>query len=303
VKRLSDPRLEELRQRKKSAEHLRVIQLAQEILADPVGLADREAFEVARLGASAAMTMNRVFQASQFTEQEIFWAEASGNADLMATSMFHHASALMFKGDAREARARFEAYLIMDTPPREALNPYRWASHFNLGVILEQQRDYRGAVSAFLVARDVAQASRLPTQVVQSLLEAAWADIMDKRGEAAGFRLQEATEILDEHPNEILQATALCHRAAYHWKMGERAEAMRLAQEIMTPDRPGVNAHHRCEASWIAGECALELGLLSEAQMFVAVALDYAVKANWPYLMNQVGDLRRRIVEDGGAIA
>jgi tetratricopeptide (TPR) repeat protein len=285
--------LDALRVHRAGGEHRAVIRLARTFLEQPEGLTDAEGFEVARAGAGAAMALQEFHVAARFAEQERLWALATGDPDSQALAAYHHGTALLYLGDAPAAVAHLQEFMAAGDRP--ALARYRGAALFNLGACLLQQRTYPEAVRQFLASHDACQAQGDHVGTARALLEAAWAELLEGKIEPAGYRLEQAAAILAQHPDDHLTAVRLVHQAYCHYRSSEYGPAARLCEEVLAPGRTGVTAHQLSEAAWIAGECALVQGNLTAARHLAALALDEAIRANWPGLMNRANDLRMRV--------
>lgn len=290
-----DSRLAELRQAKAQGAHLRVIGLAREILADPEGVTDREAIEAARAATTAAMATRQPHLAVQMAGYERRWADGTGDAELVAIAAYHQGTVWLHMGDNHMATEHLEEFQAAGDLP--GLARFQGAAWFNLGIARMGYRDYPGAVKAFTAARGLFENAGNLRGQAQCWLEAAWAELMAGRPEQAGHYIDEAVPILGELDDPQLQAVYLCHKALYHRRVGDVNTAMALCHEVLTPGRAGVDAHQAAEAAWIAGECALQLGLLDEAGNMADVAVARALDAVWPALMTQASDLRRRVRE------
>lgn len=288
-----DSRVDEVRQRRIAGELVRTMQLVDEILADPEQLSVEDQVLAARQAFLAASTLQDYPLAGYYAEKGLQAARQSAQPDLIAAATYHAGCALINQGDWAEAQESLETFLRIDAQPDT--DHYRAPALFNLGLVFIAQRQYREAVNQFRQA-EVAFAGDRPN-VARCLLEAAWAELLSGRAEAAGLYLERATEALDEDPDPDVQTTLLCHRAFYHYQVKEYEQAASLCREVSMPDRLGVTAYHKSEAAWIAGECLLALGERRQAAELAEVACAEALKAAVPWLMNRADDLRRRINE------
>lgn len=288
-----DPRLTEMREAKAQGAHLRVISLAREILAGPEGVTDSEAIETARAATTAAMATRQLHLAVQLANTERRWADGSGDVELVAIAAYHQGTVWLHLGDNHMAMEHLGEFLSAGDCP--GLDRFKGPAWFNLGIARIGYRDYKGAVTAFSAASDVFEAAGNRRGQVQCWLEAAWAELLAGRPDPAGYCIGQAVPLLGELDDPQLQAVYLCHKALYHQRVGELNTAMALCHEVLTPGRAGVDAHQAAEAAWIAGECALQLGMLGEAGSMAEIAVSRALDAVWPALMTQASDLRRRV--------
>lgn len=291
-----DPKVNELRRMLSDGRNVAALRQAMQLLEHEL-VVPAEAIEIARAGYLAAMALERYYEARLMADEEFRRAQAHADPELVAVASYHLGTALLYMGDLPTALDRLQAFLAADDPPRPDLAYYRGPCWFNAGLALTQQKQYREAVSAFLRARSIFDADSETHNVIRALLEAAWTELLDNRAEPAGFYLEEASGLLENSPDPHLQSVCLVHKALYHFRLGELTAALGLCEEVLMPGRPGVKAHQLSEAAWIAGECALRLGRPPEARAFAALAMDEAINAKWPALMNRTAELQRRIRE------
>jgi tetratricopeptide (TPR) repeat protein len=287
--------LEELRRRHAAGEHTAAMRLAREILREPGGLAAADLFDVAKMGAGASMALREYFGAQRFVEKEVLYALATDDPDLVGTAHFHKGTVYMYIGSTGEALEAFTTFAAIDTPSRPALDRYRAGCWFNTGTAHMQRREYERAAGALAEARAVYAEQGDRHGVAECFLQEAWALMLADRYEPAAHQLGQASALLAEYPSNKLQLSCICHRAFYHYRQGEYDRAVALCEEIFQIDRPGVQHNHTSEAAWIAGECALVLGMLDHAEAMAAAATDHAVKAGWIWLMNRANELRQRV--------
>lgn len=285
--------IEELQRRRMAGEHVKALEIARGILLEPDSLSLADMAVVAREGFLAASSLLEYHEAARLAEVSLRSARAAAEPALIAAATYHVASAMINNGDWAQAREQLEAFLAMSI--HTATVHYQAPAWFNLGLVLLGQRRYREAVDRFRQA-EAAYAGD-GANIARCLLEAAWAELMDGRPEPAGLYLQRATDQLGESPDPDVQTTLLCHRAFYHYQLREHTTAAELCREVTVAGRPGVTSHHKSEAAWIAGECALALGKTEWARELAAVAVAEATIAVRPWLMNRAADLQRRVAD------
>jgi tetratricopeptide (TPR) repeat protein len=298
-----ESKLNQLQQRKAAGEYGAVVRLAQELLANPEGLSDRQSIDVARAGASAAIALEQVHLARQFADIERTWADGLADPVLVAVAAFHQGTAYLHVGDTHLALEHLRTFQQADMPGRPELDKYRGPFWFNLALGLISARDYSAAADALRAGREAYIQQGNHSRVIECNLEAAWCELSAGRPEPAGAYLEAAGTLLQEHPDDKHQATALAYWGLYHLNTGNVPRALEACQEVMLPGRKGITALHLTDAAWVSGECCLRLGHLHEARFFAAMALDKAMEARWMPAANRANDLRRRIVEAEGKTA
>jgi tetratricopeptide (TPR) repeat protein len=291
-----DSRLADLRQRKAAGEHAAVLRLVEEILVAPGELSPPELIEATRAGGTAAMALRRIDAARVCADAEREIANSTGDSRLQAVAAFHQGTAAMEADDLHIAREALEEFDRLDDGGPD-LARYRGALWFNLGTVRMRRRDLLGAGEAFRRAREAFLELGQLGNVIRTLLQIAWAELLGRRPEPAGAYLGQCQELLAEHPDEALLTTLLCHRAFYHWTVGEVHVALEICGEVLLTGRQATSADQRQEAAWIAGECRLKLGELDEALRLADLALQLAMSERWAEGMNRAGNLRARVLQ------
>lgn len=292
-----DERLNELRRCMGAGEHIRAERLAGELLENPEGLTDSETIEVARHGATAAMSMNRVYVAHRFADIERQWADGTGDPVQISVAVFHQGTVALHINDLSLALDHLTMFREIDTPTIPGLDRYRGPALYNLADCLQRRKQYADASVTFREARDVFASRQDHQNVIRCYLQAAWSELFAGNTEPAGAYLGQAVDVLVQYPDPELQNTCLVHRALYHQKTGDYAAAIDLCREVLTPGRREVTSLHIADASWIAGECALAQGHVPAAEAMAALALDEAAKANWPPALSRANNLRGRVIQ------
>lgn len=291
-----DSRLTDLRQRKAAGEHGAVLRLVEEILRRPGELSPGELIEVSRAGGTAAMALRRIDAVRVCADAEREVADSTGDRQLQAVAAFHQGTAAMEADDLHLARESLEEFGQLDDGGPD-LARYRGAAWFNLGTVRMRRRDLPGAGEAFRLAREAFLELGQTGNVIRTLLQIAWAELLGSRPEPAGAYLGQCQELLSEHPDDGLRTTLLCHRAFYHWTVGELEQALEICGEVLLTGRQHTSADQRQEAAWIAGECRLRLGELDEALRLADLALRLAMDEKWAEGMNRAGNLRVRVLQ------
>ncbi|HYF79724.1 MAG TPA: tetratricopeptide repeat protein [Symbiobacteriaceae bacterium] len=292
----SESLLERLRRHKGAGEHLGVLKAAREILNEPSVYTDQALLEVARAGATAAMELRELNGAGLCVEFERMVAEKMDDPELVAMAAFRQATVKMEVGDSAEALGHFQTFIEVDGSGRPGLDRFRGMAHFNLGTVLMWRKDYVEAGNAFRQAREAFLEQGNTEWVIRSILQVAWSEVTAGRPEPAGAYLDQAQELLAEFEDADLRTTALCHRAYYHYTVGELDLALNLCNEVLAVGRQHTTPHQMGEAAWIAGECRFAQGHLPQALDLAKQALEIALSESWSSGMSRAGNLRTRIL-------
>lgn len=224
-------------------------------------------------------------------------AATAGLAHLTAAAHLELAAALTGLGDTPRALDHLEASLDQACLA-EGGQALAARAHALLGANRTHRREYAAAIAHYKQAAALYAACGDAAGQARSWREVAWCLlVLDRAPEALPY-LDQVEAYLAAHPadhdlaNALVADRALCCR-----HLGQIAASMALCQELFVPGRPGVAPRHRAQGAWVAGLNALDLGRLDEARMFATVALEQAMRAEWPFLTNQAGALRRRVAE------
>lgn len=174
--------------------------------------------------------------------------------------------------------------------------------HQNLALAYRARRDWDKANMHFEFAAHVFSSREEMVRALHCYRGAAWCFLTQADADRAELLLTRIEAYITEHPEVdpewyIMQ---LIDQAYLRLVRGQADEAIVLCEEASAPGRLGVDDELRCEASWIAGEAALLLGQLDQATLFADYTIEWALKAQWPAMMNRGNELRRRIFAERG---
>lgn len=290
-----DKQAEWVLQLRRAGRHLRVLESARELLeAKPLFTAG-EWCHVYRAAAMSAMDLGRPLDGVQWAERCHQVAAEAQAEDLIAPAAYLLGSLYVYVGDMHLGLQYTDQFLAIDTPRQPSLSRYRGPAWFNRATALMNRRRYEEAAIAFTNAHDAFDVAGDRHRMAETLLQAAWMETLAGRLDVAQQNLRSATEQLQELQDPDLEISRLCHHAFLTFKQQDFEGALQLCDEVFVPGRPGVTSRHLAAATWVAGECALAQNMLTEAGMFADLATDHAVRATWPFMMNQAADLRRRV--------
>jgi tetratricopeptide (TPR) repeat protein len=168
-------------------------------------------------------------------------------------------------------------------------------AHFNIAMALRQRREYAVAIGHYELAASIyTETGRLP-RAMRCYREISWCYMVQDEPAAALPFLQRMEAWVSETGEPVFRNKLIVDKALYCLKCGDHAEAVALCQEIFVPGRDHLTEELLAEASWITGECAIATRRLEEAAIFADLAIDHALKAKWPFMMNRGNDLRRKV--------
>lgn len=261
-------------------------------------LPKQELGEAYSLAALVHLRRGDYYAAARCGESGLRLAEETGNTALAVMAHFRLGTALTYLGDTPEAMEHLRHFLVQASASWEECRPLVPRARFNLGINLMRRREYATALQEYRQASDEFEAAGAPDLAARSWREAAWClMLLDRADEALPWleRMEQYTRACpeDSHVRNVL----VVDRALYHRQKRNIAASMALCEDIFQPGRTGVTPEHLAEAAWVAGLNALDLGHLDQAGLFAAAALDHALRAKWPFMINQATALRRRIDE------
>gem|GEM_PF-3034493 len=250
----------------------------------------------------AARSLQEYYAACRLGEEALDRARQVDDRLTQGRVHFELGSALVAIGDGYGAEANLSAFLALASAFSE-LERWEGEAYRALATVHQQRRQWDLSLQALERASLLAACRGDRSHGAQIALEAAWCCLMRGAPDLASPYLAQAEGYLATHTAPHLSADLICRKALYHRQVKEIARSSRLCQELFTPDRPGVTDRHLCEAAWIMGENALEVGQIEEAARFASQALEYATRGNWPAILNQIGRLRRTVAGRLGAWA
>jgi tetratricopeptide (TPR) repeat protein len=177
--------------------------------------------------------------------------------------------------------------------------------HHNLALAYRAKRDWDKANMHYEFAAHVFSQKDEMALALECYRGAAWCYLTQGDAPRAEGLIAKIEAYVDSHPNVDPRwyTILLVDRAYAKLCRGEPDEAIALCEEVCAPGRVGVEDFLRTEASWIAGEAALVLGQLDQAALFADYTIEWALKVQWPAMMNRGNDLRRRVFSERGKAA
>ena len=279
-----------LRQLFDSGAYLQARREAERLL--PGDLTAVERGEVLYMAGRAALLLGDLYAAVRLAEQAAEAAAEAGDAATESSARLSLGEACLRIGEARRAADHLAAYLARRP---DAMATHDGDAHWFLALAHQQMRDYKAAIGHFEEAAACFTARNRSQDRARATLGLARCYLGVGAPALAEPHLTWVNEYLRANPSEALAAELLCARALQAHLEGDLAASARLCQELFVPGRPGVGPAHIGEAAWIMGENALEVGRLEEAHLFAEWAMDHAMQANSPGLINRILDLQRRV--------
>lgn len=286
-------------QYRRAGQHLRVLELARALHAEKPLLTAGEWCEVHEAAGLAAWALREHFEAVRWAERAYDVARESDEPCRLAVAAYYRGTYWTIIGDTVQARQYLLEFLARDDPQRPEFDRFRGPAWFNLGSVYLKRLAYDDAAEVLTRACEAFGTVGNSRCEIEAVLQLAWVWTMAGNLPVARDLLKTAAVELAKNSDPDLEASRICHEALLLQRMGQYHDAVQLCEEIFAPGREGITDHHLSEAAWISGECALALGLLQAATIMANLALDHALKANWPTLMNRASDLRRRVMAAG----
>jgi tetratricopeptide (TPR) repeat protein len=274
----------EYRQARREAEYL-------------IYLGDLKPFELVQAYRGAALAyyfLQEVIAATKLGEKALELAVKCGNRELIGKSRYDLGEFYLKVGDTHLAKEHLLQFLN-ELPLYPTCEGLEAKAHHNLALIFRQRRDHEQALTAHQKAATLFEQQGDSRQMMEALRGIIWCHLANGQPHAAWPFIQRISTYLQEHQDDGLSTSQLTDLAYYHRLIGNVHTSMDFCEEALIPDRPGVDEHILATACVIAGENALDVQHTSEARMFATLALDYALKARHPVLMNRASALRRRI--------
>lgn len=252
---------------------------------------------VFRCGGFAALQCGEYFAAIEMGNRAIDLATESGDGETAVDARFTLGTAFLFVGDYPVAAQHLVQFIDTASafPGLTSTIPH---AHFNMGVLAEYRQDYHDAVAAYELALGIWLQAGATKQVVRCYRHLAWVHLLLAQADLALPYLNRIEMQLRVRDDPEYRFWLLIDKAFYNRLVGNLSDSISLCEEVFAQaGMPGLNDDHLTEAAWVTGENSLDVGRTYEAKIFADLALTYATKANWPFMMNRACDLRRRALE------
>lgn len=255
-------------------------------------LSGRHQADVLLMACRASLGLRDPFSAVKLGSRAIASALAVEEMETLACAHLAVGQAYNLIGDPTAAVEHLETYFALRP---ESASHWDGAALHALARAYQQQRAYLAAVERLEQAIALYESAGKPHDQAEAALDLARCYLLTGSHEHAEPYLDWVGSYLAGARSPEMTALLLSSRALLARLKGDIAESARLCQELFVPDRPGVTAFHIGEAAWVMGENALDLRRLEEAHLFAEWAMDHAMRANCPHLMNRILELKRRI--------
>jgi tetratricopeptide (TPR) repeat protein len=245
-------------------------------------------------GIRAAAGLREIYSAVKMAEKAVEAAELGSNWDDIGNARLH--SALIYRelGDSAQA-LRFFQLFFQHLDRYSSLHTKTPFAQYNLALTHQQRREYADALRNYGLAAEGFQQLGRQSDLLACLQNSAWVMLLQSQpAEAEPFLLQAETLCaqLESPPDQAFQ---LVVEALYARQLGNLDRAMSLCEEIFQPGRQGVTELHLADAAWIMADLTLEASRLHEAQIFADLAINHALHAKEPNLMNLASEVRQRV--------
>jgi tetratricopeptide (TPR) repeat protein len=250
-----------------------------------------------RAGAVAHYMLKELFAAAKMAERALACAMEARHAEETGRALYDLGEYYLRIGDYHLALERLNSFLTtMAQAP--SLRSLEAKAQHNLGLIYRARRDWPKAIEAHREAARLHAAAGAERSALESIRGIAWCYLQQEQPGAALPYIEEVQMRLAQLPEEHqLSASLLTDLALYHRQVGNTALSVEYCHEVLVPGRPGVDEHLKATAYVIAGENAMDQGRPTEADLFANLALEEALRAQHPFLMNRANDLRRRLLQ------
>lgn len=257
------------------------------------GMDDADISRVYRAGGKACLELREYYAAVKLLELAVEYGKRAGDWDVVGRARHNLGVAYLWLGDFAQAEQVLNRWL-RDLPRYQHLQHAQAEVYVNLGILYRHRHHNAAALAYYAMGQEMFTQFGQWRGTVHCLLNCAWIHLMERRPAEAARLLEAAAHYLQSVPDPDLQAHYFCMKALLARIQEDYSASMAYCEEIFA-GRPGASDYHLSEASWIAGENALDLGRMSEARIFASLAMKYALQARYPLLMNLACDLKTKI--------
>ncbi len=237
-----------------------------------------------------------IFAAIKLGEKALDLANTLGDWELVGRARFDLGEFYLTLGDTHLAREHIQEFLLnLHRYPQ--VGDLEAKAHHKLALIYRQRKEYENAIASHETAVTLFRLANNERAMVESVRGIAWCYLTTGDPHAAWPYIQQVSDYLLSHHDDELSASHLTDLAFYHRQLGNLKTSMDFCEEALMPGRPGVDDRILASACVIAGENALDLGQNNEARLLANLAMEYALKAKGPFLMNKAAALKRRLHE------
>ncbi len=233
--------------------------------------------------------LRHVHAAAKWSDKALEAAERWGTWDDVGVARLHAGLIYRELGDTVRALQWLQLFLThLDRYPSHAESA--GIAYYNLGLVHRMRRETQAALAAYDQA--IQHLHNQPRALLCTHHNKAWLLLLEDRLAEAAPHIQAASDLIPED-NPTDQVMNLCLRALRLQRQGNVAASISLCEEILTrQDLPPLATG---QAAWIAAENALRVNAWEQAREFAEVAIQHALDAKEPTLMNAVHDVRRRL--------
>lgn len=279
--------LDQVRELVRRGEFRAALRLAEALDQDETFPAEqRAALYIQAVRAEAGL--RQVHGAAKWADKALAAAELWGSWEDVGAARLYAGLVYRELGDTARALQWLQLFLChLDRYPGQA--GATGIAYYNLGLIHKMRRETAAALAAYDQAIRHLQGNR--PALLWAHHNKAWLLLQEDRLAEAEPHIAAAGELAAEEPMD--QAMHLCLRALRRQRQGDVPGSVALCAEVL--GRQDLPPLPMALAAWIAAENALRTGAWQQAEEFAAAALQSALDAKEPTLMNAVNDVRRRL--------
>lgn len=246
-------------------------------------------------GARAAFGLREIYTAAKMAEKAVETAELGSDWEDIGNARLVSAIVYMELGDTSQAMRFFRLFFkYLDRyPGMQSKTAY---AYYNMALTYQQRREYAEAMNSYKLAVEDFLKLGNKAGVLASLQNSAWVMLLQGRTTDAEPIIAQAEALCSQLEITEYQVTQLVVEALYARQTNHPDQAKALCEEVFQPGRQGALDRHRAEAAWIMADLTLEARRLPEATMFADLAVNYALQAKDPHLMNLASEVRHRVL-------
>lgn len=248
------------------------------------------------VGVRAAAGLREIYSGAKMADKAIEAAELGSNWEDIGNARLY--SALIYRelGDSAQALRFFHLFFQhLDRYPH--LQSKTAHAYYNMALTQQQRREFPEALSSYQLASEDFERLGNLAGVLACLQNSAWVMLLQSRTDDAEAYLHGAAALSSQIEIREYQVSQLVLEAVHAKQTGQPDRSMSLCEEVFQPGRPGIEERHLATASWIMAGITLEADRLHEASIFAELAVNHALQAKEPQLMNLAGEIRKRVLD------
>lgn len=225
-------------------------------------------------------------------------ASRAGDWDFVGYNQHNLAVCEMVLGNRKAAQTGFESFLFRLNRYQEARR-LEGMTHYNLGLLYRQQRDYSLALAAYSQALHCFQRQGEHRNAGDTHQNIAWLLLLEQRSEEAREHIILAAAYSDKLPEDY-HTEQLVLFGFFHLVLGDYAASMGYLNPVLE-NSVKVFPSHKAAATWVLAQLQAEQGQTELARRTLQEALTLAMATRETHLVSLCEETEAKLHVLGGS--